>query len=187
MKCTWVCALVALAAGLPGASAAAPEGKAAKRAIAQIRRHYKDPMIGQQECPFPGLLMFTAFERANLNEDPLIPEQWFVYADGPAVNTLPLARIRHQPRDTQEAVALATWLFSTEHRWSLIKATRVEQAEGGGMRVTIEAEMSLVHPMFRQGRKPGTAVVTVDAGRWSMKVDDPFIERADTVREAAEQ
>jgi hypothetical protein len=173
-----------LLALLPALAVAAPPEdpmeEIARKATAEIRKRYKDPIIERQECPFPGLVYLTAFERANLAEDPLIPEQWFASADGRARESFPFEAINHPPKDEAEARALAHWLLSVEHRWSRVTATEiVADAAARRFVVTLKAEFSLAHPMFRQGTRPGRAVVTVQDGRWSLAVDDPFLERVD--------
>jgi hypothetical protein len=162
----------------PAASKEDPMQAAVEKATAEIRKHYQDPIIERQECPFPGLAYLTAFERANLVEDPIVPEQWFATADGRVGKSFPFEALRHHPQGEDEARTLAQWLFSVERRFSRITATEVEwDLNARRARVTIQAEMSLVHPMFRQGTKPGKAVIRVEDGRWSLQVDDPFLER----------
>jgi len=173
--------LLASLAWLPALAPAAPPEDpmqaAVEKASAEIRKHHKDPIIERQDCPFPGLLYLTAFERANLNEDPIVPQQWFA-TDGKVSQAFPFEALRHHPKDEAEARELAHWLLSVEHRWSRVTATEVS-ADAAARRfvITLQAEFSLVHPMFRQGTKPGQAVITVQDGRWSLQADDPFLER----------
>jgi hypothetical protein len=160
------------------ALAAPPEAKltaATEKAKAEIRKHYEDPIIEAQECPFPGLLLFTSFERANLAEDPIVPHQWFATEDGQVSRTLPLDKIRHHPKDEAEARLLAAWLFMAEVRWSRITETRVTlDPQAKRIEIAFQAEIGYSHPRFHQPRKPGKAIVTVVDGRWTLRVDDPF-------------
>jgi hypothetical protein len=168
---------------LPATALAAPPEDpmqaVVENASAEIRKHYKDPIIERRECPFPDLVFLTAFERANLNEDPIVPQQWFV-SDGKVSQSFPFETVRHHPMDEPEARALAHWLFSVERRWSRITATEVTaDAAARRFEISLRAEFSMAHPMFRQGTKPGRAVVIVQDGRWSLQADDPFLERLD--------
>ncbi|HOX42913.1 MAG TPA: hypothetical protein PK668_04900 [Myxococcota bacterium] len=177
----WLALLPALALAAPPED---PMQAAVEKASAEIRKHYQDPVIERQECPFPGLLYLTAFERANLAEDPLVPEQWFATLEGAEPGqpgrSFPFEAVHHHPQDEAEARALAHWLLSVERRWSRITATEVvTDAAARRVVITLKAEFSLSHPMFRQGWKPGRAVITVQDGRWSLRVDDPFLERVE--------
>ncbi len=152
----------------------AKEGPAVQKAKGAIAKHYKDPIIEQQDCPFPGVLHFSAFERANLAEDPIVPRHWYVTPDGGLHDDFPLDTVRRQPAGRKEARTLATWLFQNRYRWSRDPQVEVTAEEGGRLFVIhIQAMMSLSHPMFGAAdTRRITAVVRVRDGAWSMSATD---------------
>ena len=47
-----------------------------------IRNDLDNPVISKDTIPVPGLLHFSAYDKSWLNEDPLIPYEYYLYRDG---------------------------------------------------------------------------------------------------------
>lgn len=127
----------------------------------------EDPLISEHPTPVPGLVHFSAFERAWLVEDPIVPMHFYRFMDGPVTEGLPMDDIVYVPESPLDARETGLWLLSEIYRYFLPLHVSVEATEEGYL-ITASGDYHLVHPMFGQPASSAEFLVNSSLGRWTV-------------------
>jgi hypothetical protein len=143
--------------------------EAKERVIDHIKSRMKEPVLKEEKTPLPDLIFFTAYEKAWLVEDPLIPINFYLYKNGEVKRNFDIKEVLYTPVDKESAVAAAVWMLNHSYSYLMIKKSEYQE-DKDAFRILIETDFYYDNPYFRKNSKKNVLfIVSCVQGKWSIK------------------
>ena len=141
--------------------------------LAEIRSKYEDPIIENQECPFPNIELVSVFEKRDEAEDPLLTDRWFIYSEDQVSQDILWDHILLEPNSIDAAIKISKWLISTLN-WDLeveFDNIRIVDDEfPQNLSIEILTKISTMHSFFEMDDTDiKEYLVNIHAGMWSIQ------------------